>query len=277
MRAARSSSLWTSRKPPALIDDLWLRPASRRSPISLMHAYANPEHERWLRDIVAERYPDHSGVVVVRDPFQFREYDRAITTAMNDYVRPIMKRYLSRIEASAAARACESQAPHRAVGRRSHGAPPQFPSVRCNTVLSGPAGGVTSTVMIARRTGFKKLLAFDMGGTSTGTSRSFWTASRRFSRSTEAGYFPAKVPTLDVRSVGAGGGSIAEVSDLTKSLRVGPRSAGAEPGPVAYGLGIEPTVSDANVVLGYLPPVLLGGDMAPRRGRCQNGNCQGVW
>ena len=74
--------------------------------------------------------------------------------------------------------------------------------------------------------------------------------------------FPAKVPTLDVRSVGAGGGSIAEVSDLTKSLRVGPRSAGARPGPVSYGRGgTEPAVSDANVVLGYLPPVLLGGDM----------------
>ena len=131
-----------------------------------------------------------------------------------------------------------------------------------HTVLSGPAGGVTSTVMIARRTGFKKLLAFDMGGTSTDVSV-ILDGEPTISRSTEVGYFPAKVPTLDVRSVGAGGGSIAEVSDLTKSLRVGPRSAGAKPGPVAYGMGgVEPTVSDANVVLGYLPPVLLGGDMA---------------
>ena len=131
-----------------------------------------------------------------------------------------------------------------------------------HTVLSGPAGGVTSTVMIARRTGFNKLLAFDMGGTSTDVSV-ILDGEPTISRSTEVGYFPAKVPTLDVRSVGAGGGSIAEVSDLTKSLRVGPRSAGAKPGPVSYGLGgVEPTVSDANVVLGYLPAVLLGGDMA---------------
>jgi N-methylhydantoinase A len=101
-----------------------------------------------------------------------------------------------------------------------------------------------------------------MGGTSTDVSV-ILDGEPTISRSTEVGYFPAKVPTLDVRSVGAGGGSIAEVSELTKSLRVGPRSAGAKPGPVAYGLGgVEPTVSDANVVLGYLPPVLLGGDMA---------------
>ena len=130
-----------------------------------------------------------------------------------------------------------------------------------HTVLSGPAGGVTSTVMIARRTGISKLIAFDMGGTSTDVSVII-DGQPTISRSTEVGAFPAKVPTLDVRSVGAGGGSIAEVSDLTKSLRVGPRSAGARPGPVCYGRGgTEPAVSDANVVLGYLPPVLLGGDM----------------
>ena len=143
-----------------------------------------------------------------------------------------------------------------------------------HTVLSGPAGGVTSTVMIARRTGFKKLLAFDMGGTSTDVSV-ILDGEPTISRSTEVGYFPAKVPTLDVRSVGAGGGSIAEVSELTKSLRVGPRSAGAKPGPVAYGLGgVEPTVSDANVVLGYLPPVLLGRRHGARRRRRQGRDCQ---
>ncbi len=130
-----------------------------------------------------------------------------------------------------------------------------------HTVLSGPAGGVTSTVMVSRRTGIGKLLAFDMGGTSTDVSV-ILDGEPTISRSTEVGSFPAKVPTLDVRSVGAGGGSIAEVSALTRSLRVGPRSAGARPGPVSYGRGgTEPAVSDANVVLGYLPPVLLGGDM----------------
>src|SRR6185437_5417953 len=126
-----------------------------------------------------------------------------------------------------------------------------------HTVLSGPAGGVTSTVMIARRSGLPKLIAFDMGGTSTDVSV-IVDGMPTISRSTEVGAFPAKAPTLDVRSVGAGGGSIAEVSELTKSLRVGPRSAGAKPGPVAYGLGgVEPTVSDANGGLVCLPPVLL--------------------
>jgi N-methylhydantoinase A len=130
-----------------------------------------------------------------------------------------------------------------------------------HTVLSGPAGGVTSTMMLSRRSGFSKLLAFDMGGTSTDVAVII-DGEATISRSTEVGMFPAKVPTLDVRSVGAGGGSIADVSELTGSLRVGPRSAGARPGPVSYGRGgTEPAVSDANVVLGYLPPVLLGGDM----------------
>jgi N-methylhydantoinase A len=229
--------------------------------ISLMHAYANPEHERALRDIVAKRFPEIPVSLSSDILPEFREYDRAITTVMNDYVRPIMKRYLSRIED----RLKDEHVKARLHIVRSDGGLMSATAASerpVHTVLSGPAGGVTSTVMIARRTGFKKLLAFDMGGTSTDVSV-ILDGEPTISRSTEVGYFPAKVPTLDVRSVGAGGGSIAEVSELTKSLRVGPRSAGAKPGPVAYGLGgVEPTVSDANVVLGYLPPVLLGGDMA---------------
>jgi N-methylhydantoinase A len=229
--------------------------------ISLMHAYANPGHERALRDIVAKRFPEIPVSLSSDILPEFREYDRAITTVMNDYVRPIMKRYLSRIED----RLKDEHVKARLHIVRSDGGLMSATAASerpVHTVLSGPAGGVTSTVMIARRTGFKKLLAFDMGGTSTDVSV-ILDGEPTISRSTEVGYFPAKVPTLDVRSVGAGGGSIAEVSELTKSLRVGPRSAGAKPGPVAYGMGgVEPTVSDANVVLGYLPPVLLGGDMA---------------
>ena len=228
--------------------------------ISLMHSYANPEHEQRLRDIVAERHPDIPVSLSSDILPEFREYDRAITTVMNDYVRPIMKRYLSRIEerldkegVSAKLHIVRSDG-----GLMSAAAASDRP---VHTVLSGPAGGVTSTVMVARRTGLKKLLAFDMGGTSTDVSVII-DGQPTISRSTEVGLFPAKVPTLDVRSVGAGGGSIAEVSELTKSLRVGPRSAGARPGPVSYGRGgTEPAVSDANVVLGYLPSVLLGGDM----------------
>ena len=228
--------------------------------ISLMHSYANPAHERALREIVATRFPEIPVSLSSDILPEFREYDRAITTVMNDYVRPIMKRYLSRIEdrlnndgVKARLHIVRSDG-----GLMSAEAASERP---VHTVLSGPAGGVTSALMLSRRTGINKLLAFDMGGTSTDVSVII-DGEATISRSTEVGMFPAKVPTLDVRSVGAGGGSIADVSELTGSLRVGPRSAGARPGPASYGLGgTEPTVSDANVVLGYLPPRLLGGDM----------------
>ena len=229
--------------------------------ISLMHSYANPAHEQRLAELVRARFP-HIPVSLSSDILpEFREYDRTITTVMNDYVRPIMTRYLSRIEdrlgqegVSARLHIVRSDG-----GLMSAAAAADRP---VHTVLSGPAGGVTACAMIGRRTGFAKLLAFDMGGTSTDVSVII-DGQPEITRSTEVGAFPAKVPTLDVKSVGAGGGSIAEVAPLTGSLRVGPRSAGAMPGPVAYARGgTEPTVSDANVVLGYLPPVLLGGDMA---------------
>ncbi|MBL6428990.1 MAG: hydantoinase/oxoprolinase family protein [Maritimibacter sp.] len=228
--------------------------------ISLMHSYANPAHERRLRELVQERFPDMTVSLSSDILPEFREYDRAITTVMNDYVRPIMTRYLSRIEQRLKEVGVESRLHivRSDGGLMSAEAAAQRP---VHTVLSGPAGGVTATAMTARRTGINKLLAFDMGGTSTDVSVII-DGNPMISRSTDVGYFPAKVPTLDVRSVGAGGGSIAEVSELTTSLRVGPRSAGAMPGPVAYGRGgTEPTVSDANVILGYLPSRLLGGDM----------------
>ena len=228
--------------------------------ISLMHSYANSQHEQALAKIVAERFP-HIPVSLSSEILpEFREYDRTITTVMNDYVRPIMKRYLSRIEERLDKEgvAAKLHIVRSDGGLMSANAASNRP---VHTVLSGPAGGVTATAMIGRRTGLDKLLAFDMGGTSTDVSVII-DGEPVITRSTEVGYFPAKVPTLDVKSVGAGGGSIAEVSELTKSLRVGPRSAGAQPGPVAYQRGgVEPTVSDANAVLGYLPPRLLGGEM----------------
>lgn len=243
----------------ALIDDLCSSGIEALT-ISLMHSYANPAHERALRDIVAARFPQIPVSLSSDILPEFREYDRAITTVMNDYVRPIMKRYLSRIEDRLASDGVTARLHivRSDGGLMSAAAASERP---VHTVLSGPAGGVTSTVMLSRRSGFSKLLAFDMGGTSTDVAVII-DGEATISRSTEVGMFPAKVPTLDVRSVGAGGGSIADVSELTGSLRVGPRSAGARPGPVSYGRGgTEPAVSDANVVLGYLPPVLLGGDM----------------
>lgn len=242
-----------------LIDDLCSSGIEALT-ISLMHSYANPAHERALRDIVVARFPDIPVSLSSDILPEFREYDRAITTVMNDYVRPIMKRYLSRIEDRLASDGVKARLHivRSDGGLMSAAAASERP---VHTVLSGPAGGVTSTMMLSRRSGFSRLLAFDMGGTSTDVAVII-DGEATISRSTEVGMFPAKVPTLDVRSVGAGGGSIADVSELTGSLRVGPRSAGARPGPVSYGRGgTEPAVSDANVVLGYLPPVLLGGDM----------------
>ncbi len=215
-------------KATALIDDLCSSGIEALT-ISLMHSYANPDARAHSGEIVAERFP-HIPVSLSSDILpEFREYDRAITTVMNDYVRPIMKNYLTRIEdrlrgdgVKARLHIVRSDG-----GLMSAAAASERP---VHTVLSGPAGGVTSTVMIARRSGFPKLLAFDMGGTSTDVSVII-DGLPTISRSTEVGVFPAKVPTLDVRSVGAGGGSIAEVSELTESIARRPaqrrRSAGS--------------------------------------------------
>ena len=129
-------------------------------------------------------------------------------------------------------------------------------------VLSGPSGGVAGALYVAARAGYPNILTFDMGGTSTDVALC-QAGEPTIGRETTIGQFRIKVPSVDVHTVGAGGGSIAHVPQLTGALRVGPQSAGAEPGPAAYGQGgEEPTVTDANVVLGHLPPRLIGGEMA---------------
>jgi N-methylhydantoinase A len=128
-------------------------------------------------------------------------------------------------------------------------------------LMSGPAGGVSGASWVARQSGFGDLLTFDMGGTSTDVAL-VQDGKPRIGRETTVGSLNVRASSVDVRTVGAGGGSIAHVPELTRALRVGPQSAGAEPGPAAYGRGGEaPTVTDANVVLGYLPPSLVGGEM----------------
>src|ERR671933_3016153 len=128
-------------------------------------------------------------------------------------------------------------------------------------VLSGPSGGVAGALHVATRAGYPNILTFDMGGTSTDVSLCRG-GEPTIGRETSIGQFTIKVPSVDVHTVGAGGGSIAHVPELTRALRVGPQSAGADPGPAAYGKGGEaPTVPDANVVLGYLQPTLIGGEM----------------
>ena len=129
-------------------------------------------------------------------------------------------------------------------------------------ILSGPSGGVAGALYVARKAGFEDILTFDMGGTSTDVALC-QNGEPTIGRETSISHFRIKVPSVNVHTVGAGGGSIAHVPELTKALRVGPQSAGADPGPASYGRGgAEPTVTDANVVLGHLPPSLLGGEMA---------------
>ena len=128
-------------------------------------------------------------------------------------------------------------------------------------LLSGPAGGVTGAVWVAEQCGYRDLITFDMGGTSTDVAL-VQDLTPRIGRETKVGDLTVRASSVDVRTVGAGGGSIAHVPELTRALRVGPQSAGADPGPAAYGKGgIEPTVTDANVVLGYLPSSLAGGEI----------------
>jgi len=228
--------------------------------ISLLHSYANPAHEQALKKIVNQRFPNLPVSLASEILPEFREYDRAITTVMNAYVRPIMQAYLSKIEARFSDHdiAARLHIVRSDGGLMSASAAAQRP---VHTILSGPAGGVVSTAMTAKETGLN-LIAFDMGGTSTDVSVII-DGEPEISRSTQVGLFPAKVPTLEVQSVGAGGGSIAWISELTHSLKVGPQSAGSVPGPACYGHGGKlPTVSDANAVLGYLPPKLLGGTMS---------------
>ena len=141
--------------------------------------------------------------------------------------------------------------------------------------MSGPAGGVTGALWVAVQAGFPNLLTIDVGGTSTDVAL-IQNGEPRLRRETTVGDVTVRASSVDIRTVGAGGGSIAHVPELTKALRVGPQSAGADPGPAAYGKGgTEPTVTDANVVLGYLPEMQrLGGDMALDRKLAHEGRAE---
>jgi N-methylhydantoinase A len=227
--------------------------------VSLLNAYANPAHEQRVKALALEMYPDLPVTISTDILPEFREYERTLTTVMNSYVRPKMRTYLTGMQQKLVAA--------RLRGKmnivRSDGGVMSLEAAAerpVNTLLSGPSGGAVAASYIGELAGFRNVLSFDMGGTSTDVAISFG-GSPNIQRETRVGYYPVKAPSVDVRTVGAGGGSIAHVP-LTGALRVGPQSAGAEPGPACYGLGgTDPTVTDANVVLGYLPPRLLGGEM----------------
>ncbi len=227
--------------------------------ISLLHSYANPTHEKRLRALVEEIGPDVPVSLSSEILPEFREYERTLVTVMNAYVGPSMRRYLKNLEDKLQS---VQFSPHVHIVRSDGGlmSVARASESPVHTMMSGPAGGVSGAAFLANLAGHPNAIGFDMGGTSTDVSV-IQDGTPNISRQTTLGYYPIKIPSVDVHSVGAGGGSIAHVP-MTKALRVGPESAGAVPGPACYGRGGEkPTVTDANVVLGRLPPNLLGGEM----------------
>jgi N-methylhydantoinase A len=236
--------------------------------VSLINSYANPGHEREIKEVIHELYPDFP-VTISSDVLpEFREYERTLTACMNSYVRPRVERYVRNLEGSLRELGAKGELNllRSDAGLMSVAVASENPIYG---ILSGPSGGVAGALYIARRAGYENVLTFDMGGTSTDVALC-QNGQPTIERQTEIPYglglpgevIPVKVPSVNVRSVGAGGGSIAHVPDVTGALRVGPQSAGADPGPAAYGRGgTAPTVTDANVVVGHLPPQLLGGEM----------------
>ena len=237
---------------------LKLRQASVESvAVCLLHCYANGAHE----DAVVRVLERHGLQVCASHRVlpEYREFERWSTTALNAYVTPIMARYLTTLEQGLLASSAQATRLHVMQSNGGILSAQQARALPVRTVLSGPAGGAVGAQAVAKASGFERVILFDMGGTSTDVSL----VDGRLGMTSESvvGDFPVRLPMIDIHTVGAGGGSIAYV-DRGGSLRVGPRSAGADPGPVCYGKGEELTVSDANLLLGRLPAGhFLGGRM----------------
>jgi N-methylhydantoinase A len=230
--------------------------------VSLINAFANDRHERRVKDIAEAELPDIPVSISSEVVPEMQEYERTVTTVANSYVRPRVKRYVRNLKTKIEEMADKVRLHilRSDGGLASAVSAEDFP---VNLLMSGPAGGVTGALWVALQAGFENLLTVDVGGTSTDVAL-ITGGVPRIRRETTVGDVTVRASSVDIRTVGAGGGSIAHVPELTRALRVGPQSAGADPGPAAYGRGgTEPTVTDANVVLGYLPAMQkLGGDMA---------------
>ncbi len=230
--------------------------------ICFVNAYINDANERKAAAIAREIFAGTPVSVSSEVVPEMQEYERTETTVMNSYVRPEMQLYIDNLQNALNQRRGEDtllsllRSDGGLASARSAADSP------VNMLMSGPAGGVTGAIYFCSRAGFDDILTFDMGGTSTDVAL-IQSSKARVRRETFVGDVKVRAPSVDVRTVGAGGGSIAFVPELTGALRVGPESAGAVPGPAAYMKGGDkPTVCDANVVLGYLPSdVQLGGKM----------------
>ncbi len=226
--------------------------------VSLMNAYVDGRHERRVAEIAAEVLP---GVPVSLSHVvlpEMQEYERTLTTVANAAVRPVVGRYVRNLRTKLRDLGMKG----RISLLRSDGGLMSSEAAEAQPVsllMSGPAGGVTGALWVARNAKLKNILTLDVGGTSTDVAL-IENGEPRLVRTTDVGHLTVRVSALDVKTVGAGGGSLAKIPELTRALRVGPESAGAVPGPVCYSRGgTQATVTDANVVLGYLPENLLGG------------------
>ena len=237
---------------------------ARRRPqalaVSVLFSFANPENERAVAAALRRlRLPISISHVLLPE---FREYERASTVVVNAYLQPILERYLGNLERRIRTRAGGGRSTGSAgifVMQSSGGITSLQSAARepVRTLLSGPAGGVLGAAALARASGFERIISFDMGGTSTDVA--LVEGEPAASSESEVAGLPVRVPMLDIHTVGAGGGSLARF-DAAGALRVGPESAGAVPGPICYGRGLEPTVTDANLLLGRLRPErFLGG------------------
>ena len=234
--------------------------------ICFINAYINSAHEQRASEIAAEIFTA-TPISISSDVVpEMQEYERTETTVVNSYVRPEVASYVSNLQSALEDKmGADTQL---SILRSDGGLASARASAESpvNMLMSGPAGGVSGAIYFCSRAGYDNILTFDMGGTSTDVAL-IQNSRARVRRETIVADVRVRAPSVDVRTVGAGGGSIAFVPELTKALRVGPESAGAVPGPACYKKGGEqPTVCDANVVLGYLPSdVQLGGKMEINR------------
>jgi N-methylhydantoinase A len=222
--------------------------------VCFLHAYMNPEHERRMRDVLASEHPDCAVSLSSDVLSEYREYERAVTTLVDAFVKPRVAAYVGSIESRLGRPFFIMKSNGGVSGAREVSDKP------VTTILSGPAAGTLGAALVAEAAGFDQVITLDGGGTSTDVAV---ITDGRPSLTTEGavGRFAVKVPMVDVITVGTGGGSIAWVSP-EGTLKVGPRSAGADPGPVCYARGgTEPTTTDAFMLLGHIPEHLLGGEI----------------
>lgn len=228
--------------------------------ISTLFSFANPENERAIGRVLDELgLPLSLSHIILPE---FREYERASTVVVNAYLQPVMQSYLQQLDVRIRQSGSKAKASRVFVMQSSGGITSLEAASRqpVRTVLSGPAGGVVGAAAMARRGGFERIITFDMGGTSTDVA--LVDGEPKASNEAEIAGLPVRVPMLDIHTVGAGGGSLARF-DAGGALRVGPESAGADPGPICYGRGLQPTVTDAHLLLGRLQPDrFLGGSFA---------------